>query len=72
MLTAADVAVVQHSDQGTMDQAQGDGGRELAGDPQLPQLSLCRSQITDTSRRRWCDRQNETFIRNGVVCVRGQ
>jgi hypothetical protein len=31
MLTAADVAVVQHNDQGTMDQVQGDGGRELAG-----------------------------------------
>jgi hypothetical protein len=31
MLTAADVAVVQHNDQGTMNQVQGDGGRKLAG-----------------------------------------
>jgi hypothetical protein len=31
MLTAADVAVVQHNGQGTMDQVRGDRGQELAG-----------------------------------------
>lgn len=52
------------------DQVQGDGGRELSGrSPASPVEPL---PITDHRHVGWCDLRNETFIRNGAVCVRGQ
>lgn len=47
MPTVENVAVEQHDDNGIKFKAM--EAESCLVDPQLPQLSLCRSQITDTS-----------------------